>query len=127
MNENAKYWLATAEDDLLTADAMFEKQRFLWMGFVCHLVIEKAFKAVISAQEIIPPKVHTLGKLAQIGGVFDKLNEEQLQIMATLDTMQIEARYPEYKQAIAKNMTASKSEKLLSATKDLLLWIKKLL
>lgn len=122
--DKVKYWIDTAEEDVVTADALFEKKRYLWMGFICHLIVEKAFKAVIATHDIIPPKIHVLGKLAQLGGVLDKLSTEQLSVMATLDTMQIEARYPAYKKAIEQSMTPENSRVLLANTKELLAWIK---
>ncbi|MHB1455883.1 MAG: HEPN domain-containing protein [Armatimonadota bacterium] len=109
MNEVVKYWLESAEDDYITAQALFDAKRYLWMGFLCHLTIEKGFKACIAKQDIIPPKIHNLGKLAHLSGLYDYLDETKLTLMANLDTMQIEARYPEYKKSIESGMTLSTS------------------
>lgn len=36
-----KYWLDTAHYDLVSAKAMLETKRFLYVGFLCHQVVEK--------------------------------------------------------------------------------------
>ena len=119
MNEIVKYWIESAEDDFITAQALFDAKRYLWMGFLCHLMIEKGFKAGITKQDIIPPKIHSLGKLARVSDLYDDLDENQLTLMANLDTMQFEARYPEYKKSIESGMTLSKSRNMLHDTGEL--------
>lgn len=41
MNDRVKYWLEMLEYDFDTAKAMFETKRYLYVGFMCHQVIEK--------------------------------------------------------------------------------------
>jgi len=49
MNEDkSDYWIEIAEYDLETAHAMQKTGRFLYVGFMCHLVAEKTLKAVIA-------------------------------------------------------------------------------
>lgn len=56
---NIEYWIETAEYDLKTAEAMLETKRFLWVGFMCHLVIEKMLKAHFSKVfSKVPPYTH---------------------------------------------------------------------
>ena len=43
--EKVSYWLDLAEYDLDTAKAMLKSRRYLYVGFMCHQVIEKALKA----------------------------------------------------------------------------------
>jgi len=46
------------------------------MGFICHLVAEKALKAVIAdKKDEIPPKIHDLKALAKYGGIMSSLSE----------------------------------------------------
>lgn len=40
------YWFDMAEYDLATARAMLATKRFLYVGFMCHQVIEKSLKAI---------------------------------------------------------------------------------
>jgi HEPN domain-containing protein len=45
MQESMKYWLDLSEYDMETAIAMFETRRYLYVGFMCHQVVEKLLKA----------------------------------------------------------------------------------
>lgn len=102
MSSKTDYWLESAADDLITAKAMLDAKRLLWSGFICHLVAEKALKAVIADKtDELPPKIHDLKVLAKRGGVMDDLSEEQLALLEQLNPLQIEARYPEHKDKVA--------------------------
>ena len=125
MNAKTECWLELCDDDLLTAKALFQSKRYLHMGFFCHLIVEKALKAVIAHKtDEIPPRIHDLVKLASMGSVFDIMSEEQKQLLHTLMPLQIEARYPEYKKRIAASLSTIHCEQLLSATEEFLCWIK---
>ncbi len=51
--------------DFDTANAMFDTKRYLYVGFMCHQVIEKALKAYWSNVLDEPPlKIHSLSRLA---------------------------------------------------------------
>jgi hypothetical protein len=45
MNNKTKYWIDLSDYDFETAIAMLSSKRFLYVGFMCHQTIEKAFKA----------------------------------------------------------------------------------
>ena len=44
MKEKIQYWIEMAEYDLETAKVMLKGKRFLYVGFMCHQVIEKILK-----------------------------------------------------------------------------------
>jgi len=48
MSERTEYWLELCDEDLLTAKALFQTKRYLPMGFFCHMIAEKALKAVFA-------------------------------------------------------------------------------
>jgi HEPN domain-containing protein len=103
-------------------------ERLLHSGFFCHAVAEKALKAVVAEKTgEIPPKIHDLQKLAVRGDVFNSLSDEQFSLMDKLTPLQIETRYPEYKEKVAKTLTVKYCEKLISETEGFLCWIKQLL
>ena len=107
-NEKVEYWLKLADYDIETARAMLNSGRFLYVGFMCHQTIEKALKAVISRdckEGEIPPKIHNLSKLAVRASLFDLMSEEQQDFIDELNTLNIESRYPEYKDEIAAGLT----------------------
>jgi HEPN domain-containing protein len=70
VNEKVSYWLETADYDLATAQAMLETRRLLYVGFMCHQVIEKALKAVIANAGAEPPRSHRLRRLAELGDMY---------------------------------------------------------
>ena len=41
INDNVKYWQEISKYDLDTAKAMLESKKYLYVGFMCHQVIEK--------------------------------------------------------------------------------------
>ena len=125
MCDKVKYWLELCDDDLLTAEALLEKGRLLHMGFFCHLIAEKAIKAVIYSQtDEAPPKIHNLITLAEQGGL-DDLSEGQLNLLEQLNPLQIEARYPEHKDMLTTTLSHEKCQKLYDETEEFLCWIKK--
>jgi len=128
MKESVVYWLELADYDFETARAMLDTGRYLYVGFMCHQVIEKALKAVI-AKDLprgeIPPKMHDLDKLALIARVSTEFSKEQQDFIDALNPLNIESRYPEYKRQLAAVLTKPKCEDILTETKELLCWIKK--
>ena len=55
MDKKVAYWLEMCDYDWDTAQAMFEAKRYLYVGFLCHLIIEKALKAYWSNVLEEPP------------------------------------------------------------------------
>jgi HEPN domain-containing protein len=45
MESTIRYWIDISDYDLETAEAMLQSKRYLYVGFMCHQTIEKAFKA----------------------------------------------------------------------------------
>ena len=46
MKKATANWLASADYDMQTAEAMFESKRYLYVVFMCHLALEKTLKAL---------------------------------------------------------------------------------
>lgn len=44
-DEKIAYWLDLADYDIETAEGLFVVKRWLYVGFMCHQVIEKTLKA----------------------------------------------------------------------------------
>ena len=126
MLDKVEYWLELCDDDMITAKALFEKERLLHMGFFCHLIAEKALKAILASQtDESPPKIHNLITLAKHSGIITELSEEQLNLLEQLNPLQIEARYPEHKDKIAGTLTKEICKKLCHETEVFLCWIKR--
>jgi len=125
MLDKTEYWLDLCDDDLVTAKALYDAGRLLHMGFFCHLIAEKALKATVAKKtNEIPPKTHDLRRLAEAGCVVAELSNEQLGLLQELTPLQIEARYPAYKDAINATLTKEYCNRILSETEAFLCWIK---
>ena len=94
------YWLASAEDDWLTVDAMFKSRRFVHSLFFAHLCLEKTCKAfwVRDNEGNAPPKIHNLVKLIQ--ATTAEIDDEKLLFLQEFNSFQLEGRYPDYLFAI---------------------------
>ena len=92
---------------------------------MCHQVIEKILKAYwAKAKEEPPLKIHSLSRLAEKTGVDRLMAEPQLDFIDILEPLNIEARYPSYKDRLMKSLTAESCKELLRRTDELRLWIK---
>ena len=126
MLDKVEYWLELCDDDLKAAKAMLQTKNLLWTGFILHLVAEKAIKAAVaSVTNEVPPKSHDLPKLASKTYVFDEIPDEYKKLLGKLTPLQIEARYPEYKEKITAMLTDEYCKKLLVQTEAFLCWTKK--
>ncbi len=100
------YWLDLADYDIETARAMLATERLLYVGFMCHQVVEKALKGMfIERCKITPPKVHALVALANKAGVFVEMTTQQQEFLETLDPLNLDSRYPADKNKILSSMT----------------------
>ena len=125
MQDKVGYWLKMADEDVSVAELLLSGKKYLQAGFFCHLIAEKALKAIIvSVTAEAPLKIHDLAKLAERGGIYDDLTESQLVYLEELNPLNIEARYPDYKASISKILTAEKATKLFKETEMFLSWIK---
>jgi HEPN domain-containing protein len=125
VNEKISYWVEISDYDLETAKAMLQTKRYLYVGFMCHQVVEKILKAYFSSvKEETPPYIHNLKKLAESTGLIEHLSEKQLDFIEELIPMNIEARYPAYKEELLKVLTPEKCKQLIIKTEELCTWIK---
>jgi HEPN domain-containing protein len=120
----SEYWLDLAKYDLETAKAMNDSKRYLYVGFMCHQVIEKALKAYYSSRfKDAPPYTHNLGLLAQKAGLYSVLSEEQKNFLDFLEPLNIEARYPTQKDKLLGLLTGEKCTDIICRTESQLQWV----
>jgi HEPN domain-containing protein len=78
MNSKIQCWLDIADYDLETAKAMLKTKRYLYVGFMCHQVIEKGLWAYyVYALKETPPYTHNLMYLSEKGGPIEFLTIKQ--------------------------------------------------
>jgi len=125
MNEKVQYWLDIADYDLETAKSMLKTKRFLYVGFMCHQVIEKGLKARYAhVKNEIPPYSHNLTQLAEKSEIIHKMSEQQQNFLDVLQPLNIEARYPSYKEKLLQTLDQNKSKQILKNTEELYQWLK---
>ena len=127
-NKNVTYWIEMSDYDLETAKAMLSTSRYLYVAFMCHQAIEKSLKAYWSKISSEPPmKIHSLSRLAEMSGIDSLMTDCQKDFIDNIEPMNIEARYPSYKERLLKSLTDSYCSELIKQTEELTLWIKSML
>jgi HEPN domain-containing protein len=125
MQEKIEYWFDMAEYDLETAKAMLKGKRFLYVGFMCHQVIEKAFKAYyVSVVRDNPPYTHNLHYLAEKSDLYDAMTEEQKDFTDLLAPLNVEARYPTQKERLMQSLSEQRCKQIIQKTEGLYQWIR---
>lgn len=125
MDNKIKYWIDLSDYDLETAEAMLQSKRYLYVGFMCHQTIEKAFKAYYTKQkQDSAPYSHSLSYLAKQGGFYEKFSEAQKEFIDQIEPLNIESRYPSHKERLLKSLTVAKCNEILQSTKEIQKWIK---
>ena len=125
MTDKVTYWVEMSDYDFDTANAMLDTGRYLYVGFMCHQTIEKILKAYWSKVLDIPPlKIHTLSRLAEKTGIYKDLTDKQQDFIDTLEPLNIEARYPSYKDRLMQSLNTDRCKDLIQQTNEFRLWIK---
>ena len=121
VKKEVTYWRNGALKDLQFANRLIlhEEEEILYCFFFLHLTLEKAFKAhIVKQTKKLPPKVHNLLVLAEIGEV--KLSEEQNDFCGRINLYNIEARYPNL---TIPSPTLQKAKEYFEQTKELMEWL----
>ena len=123
--EKIQRWINLSDYDLETANAMLQTGRYLYVGFMCHLVVEKIFKACyVKLKDDTPPFTHDLEYIALKSGFYEMLSEAQQDFIGELNPLNIEARYSEYKDEMSKRLTPAKCTEILAETTKIRQWTK---
>jgi HEPN domain-containing protein len=98
MNDKVTYWVEMSDYDFETARAMLQTKRYLYVGFMCHQVIEKILKAYWSKVTEEPPlKIHSLSRLAEKTSLDQMMTEEQLEFIDFLEPLNIGTTIKEFR------------------------------
>lgn len=89
----SKEWLKASRDDMLIIEQIINIEHLTHMvAFHAQQAIEKSLKALIEEYEIDIHKIHKLIRLKKI--LSDKLTIENDELLANLDELYIDSRYP---------------------------------
>lgn len=116
------YWTETAEQDYKTMMHLYESKDYHWSLFIGHLVIEKLIKAVyIKNVNNNVPRIHDLLRLAEKALL--AVTDEQKDILDTITTFNISARYPDYKRSFYNKCNYEFTTGSIDRIKELRLWL----
>jgi HEPN domain-containing protein len=125
MDKRVKYWIELSDYDLETAEAMLSSKRYLYVGFMCHQTIEKAFNAYFTLlKSDVAPYSHSLSYIAKKGDFYELFTDDQKDFIDQIEPLNIEARYPSHKERLMKSLTEIKCDDIISKTKEIQKWIK---
>lgn len=120
----ARKWLEQVEEDILTAEALFDSRRWLYIGFLCHQAVEKVIKAYwLATRDDEPIYLHNHFRLLEGCGLKAELSDEQRRFIEIMSPMYIAGRYPEYKSQVARMLNEKGSAYLIEQTKLFQQWI----
>jgi HEPN domain-containing protein len=113
------YWKKTANEDLEVIDVLFNAKKYLHALFLTHLSLEKILKAlwVVKNEANFPPKTHNLINLMNQAGL--KLTEEESDFLQSMNTFQLDGRYPDYLSALYKSINRERTEEIINTAKQL--------
>ncbi len=117
------YWKVTAQEDWEVTQILFEKKKYLQALFFGHLVLEKLLKAhwVKDNTSDFPPKIHNLIRLAAQTQL--EISDDDIDFFDTMNSYQMEGRYPDHQFAVLKTLKKAQVEKLLKEINRIKIWL----
>lgn len=116
-------WLERVNYDMETAEAMYSARRYIYSVFMCQQAIEKCLKAYMVFKKIELVPVHNLRRLAEMAGIVDEINKDDLQRMDFLSQYYLNARYKEDVEELLSQITPEKAVDFLNFTREKIKWL----
>jgi len=121
--EMITHWIRSADRDYNAMNHLYEKGDYTWSLFIGHLMIEKLLKALFTFKHSDnPPFIHDLFRLAEKCDI--ELAENQKDILDTITTFNIRARYDDYKMEFYNKCTKDFSKEWINRIKEFRRWLK---
>ena len=122
-NDALTYWIASSDRDYQAMIHLHEKGDYTWSLFVGHLVVEKLLKACyVFNIDLVPPFTHDLVRLSEKAGI--SLSEDQKDLLDTISTFNISARYDDYRSTFHRKCTRDFTGKWIHEIEGVRLWLK---
>ena len=123
MKKATKNWLLSAAYDLKTAESLYENERYIYVVLMCHLALEKTFKAMLSEMfKELPPYTHNLNRLIELSNI--ELPEYYQVFVNKINLQSVPTRYPEDFKSLSKEFSKEVAEDFLRQTKRTIRWLK---
>lgn len=123
MKKVTKNWLLSAAYDLKTAETLYKNKRYIYVVFMCHLALEKTFKAILSEiSRELPPYTHNLNRLIELGNV--TLPGDYQVFINKVNLQSVPTRYPEDFKRLSKEFSREVAEDFLKQTRRTIKWLK---
>lgn len=129
MNEKTiTNWIKLAEYDFNTAKSMLTSKRYLYVAFTCQQAIEKLLKALyVKEKNETPPYTHNLLKLIENISISKIIEKDKKEFIEILNSYYIQSRYTEELSNLSQTINNAASKNIYKKTKDLYLWLKKMI
>jgi HEPN domain-containing protein len=103
LHDHIQYWVKMAESDWEAAHSLLSSKHLIQSLFFFHLSIEKLLKAnwIFDNGESFPPMTHHLESLYAQTEI--QFSEKQLDMLKLVNTWNIEGRYQDYRQKLARS------------------------
>lgn len=112
--DRAYKWLDIVAEDLSVAEDLYKTGHWLYVGFMCHQVVEKTLKSYwCVCRDDDPPYLHAHDRIAKGCGLYTKMTEEQKDFLEGIKRLNIEARYQEYKDEVARTLNRESAAEIL--------------
>lgn len=117
-------WLASADYDLQTAEAMLKSERYLYVVFMCHLAIEKTLKALYAeTRPEHPPRTHDL--LFLVRELRLSVPKAHRRLVGAIANASVPTRYPEDLPGMVRQYPRRTVCSYLARTRKALQWLRK--
>ena len=113
--EQIKYWISTSNEDWGVVQDLHKSGRHMYALFFIHLTMEKLLEGHwVKSNSEAPPRTHDLIHIHDQTEL--NLASSDLELLESLNSWNLEGRYPDYKKSLYKmataEFTASKIEKV---------------
>jgi HEPN domain-containing protein len=116
------HWTDSSDRDYRTMQNLYHSRDYNWSLFIGHLVIEKLLKAIyIKNKHEHPVPIHDLSRIATKAGI--ECSEEILNLLDTITTFNINARYEDAKQNFYLKCTKEFTETWINNISEIRKWI----
>ena len=120
--EQINYWISSAQEDWGVVHDLYKSGRYMYALFFVHLTIEKILKGHwIKTNNEIPPRTHDLIYLHDQTEL--NLESNDLELLESMNSWNLEGRYPDYKKSRYKVATAEFTKLKIERIEILRKWL----